>query len=287
MPVSEAALSVLSQPRTQKQHKLNQLHVQCDSMCATHCIGHMPDDMAADEHCGICLLNVLTLICNQQPLTMSARPNELCVHITRLFWCKLRNNSHQAAVDSIAMLLEDVNATVGAAEIMIRLLELCPPLPIARPLKDGPNQTTEANGAGQDCPAAASTQAQAVHQPALWPTPKPADGQKMELVAVKACMSLDWALSLTSLPCIPAKAVHEMTALLCHLLQCLVAGHLPDLKMDMQKLFKAGLHPVLTAQVAGHAACSDLAAAMLSRMAVDTSMMLPGSSVAGKLLCIL
>ena len=63
-----------------------------------------------------------------------------------------------------------------------------------------------------------------------------------------------------------------------------MAGHLPDLGLDMQKLFDAGLHPVLIAQVTRHAARAGLAAAMLSRMAVDSSLMSQGSSSA-RLIC--
>ena len=188
------------------------------------------------------------------------------------------SDTHKPAIDSKAKLLEDVHATVSAAELMIRLLDLYPLSP--RPVDNDCDQATQGNGAGQHCPAADSPQPQAVHQQALWPTPKPSDWHSIELIAVKACMRLEWALSLTSLQRVRAKAVHKLTALLCHLLQCLVAGHLPDLGLDMQKLYKAGLDPVLTAQVDGHAACSGLASAMLSRMAVDSSLMSKDSSTA-------
>ena len=122
------------------------------------------------------------------------------------------SETHEPDSDGEATLLDDVNATIGAAELMIKLLELCPLSP--RSLDDGPNQATEGNGTGQDCPAAASTQPQAVPQQAFWPTPKPTDWQDIERIAVKACMSLNWALSLTGLQHIPAETLHKLTALL-------------------------------------------------------------------------
>lgn len=48
--------------------------------------------------------------------------------------------------------------------------------------------------------------------------------------------------------------------------QRLVIGHLPALDLDMQKLFEAGLQPILTAQLAGHTTTCDLTVAMLSRL---------------------
>ena len=243
--------------------------------------------MTVAEYCGTCSVGLAHSHFQSQDLTSWSPPNcTTCFSTSKCCSGVISgakpSDTHKPAFDSEAKLLEDVHATNSAAELMIRLLESRPLWPLS--LDDDPDQTAEANGAGQYCPAAASTQAQAVHQPALWPTPKPTDWQDIELVAVKACMSLDWALSLSGLPCIPAETSHKLTALLCHLLQCLVAGHLPDRGLDMQKLFKAGLHPILTAQVAGHAACSDLAAALLSRMAVDSSLMSQGSSTA-RLIC--
>lgn len=195
---------------------------------------------------------------------------------------------HKPAMVNEALLLEDANATLGAADLMIRLLKLRPLSP-RPPLDDdfgvlpaqSHNQIKEGNNAGQHRPAAASTPAQALHQPAVWPTPKPTEWHDIKLVAIKACMSLDWALSLRSAQLVPAETLHRLTAMLCQLIQRLVAGHLPDLDLNMENLFTAGQPGLHAAQLEGHAECTGLAAAMLARLAVDSKLVAQGTLSAG------
>lgn len=177
-------------------------------------------------------------------------------------------------------LLEDVNTVYGTADLVIRLLELHPlspkpPLDVAGSMPSQmSDHSIQEDSKRQQCKAAnASTQGQPSQQQATWPTPKPAEWHDIELVAESACVSLGWALSLTNLHHIPAETVHRLIAILCQLIQHLVAGHLPDLDLDMQKLFKLGMHPVL--QLVQHAQIEEgtnLAVAMLSRMAIDSSL---------------
>lgn len=122
----------------------------------------------------------------------------------------------------------------------------------------------------QQCTMAdASTHAQASRQPAKWPTPKPSEWNDIELVASRCCASLTWALSLSDGL---SDDGNELTRDLCQLIQRLVIGHLPDLDLDMRKLFKAGLQPVLAALHKGHAEYTGLAVAMLSRLALDSTL---------------
>lgn len=58
-------------------------------------------------------------------------------------------------------------------------------------------------------------------------------------------------------------------------------GHLPDQDLNMGKLFRAGLQPVLAAQVAGFEQYTDLAVAMLSRLAADCNLIPEGRALAG------
>lgn len=88
------------------------------------------------------------------------------------------------------------------------------------------------------------------------------------------CVTLAWVLSLRAdhLDCCDTDSADGLPGQLCELIQRLVIGHLPDLDLDMRKLFKAGLLPVLAAQRAGHAESTGLAVAMLSRLAVDCTL---------------
>ena len=80
------------------------------------------------------------------------------------------------------------------------------------------------------------------------------------------------SLGADHLDCCDTDSVDGLPGQLCKLIQRLVIGQLPDLDLDMGKLFKAGLLPVLAAQRAGHAAYTGLAVAMLSRLAVDCTL---------------
>ena len=125
-----------------------------------------------------------------------------------------------------------------------------------------------------------STQAQTSCQPETWPTPKPNEWQDVELVAVRAFTTLDWAVSTVSATHTSVEDTSSLVARLCQLLLYLVAGHLPDLDLDMQKLFDVGLQPVLDAQLKGHAESEGLAAMMLSRLATDSRLTLQGQKCA-------
>lgn len=139
-----------------------------------------------------------------------------------------------------------------------------PPSDCATAIKDGSNaqHSTVVN---------ASSHAQALSQPATWPTPRPSEWKDIELVASRASASLRWALALDA-PDDLSDEVDELRRELCQLIQRLVIGHLPDLDLDMQKLFKAGLYPVLAAQLAGRAESTGLAVAMLSRLTMDSTL---------------
>lgn len=118
-----------------------------------------------------------------------------------------------------------------------------------------------------------TTHAQASSQAAKWPTPKPSEWKDIELVASRACTSLKWVLSLDSTGHHHLDDDYsELTRDLCQLIQRLVIGHLPDLDLDMQPLFQAGLQPVLAALRAGHVVYTGLAVAMLSRLGTDSTL---------------
>ena len=139
-----------------------------------------------------------------------------------------------------------------------------PPADCATTIEDGSNGQHSAM-------VNASTHAQALSQPAKWPTPKPSEWKDIELVALRASASLRWVLTL-DIPDDLSDDDDELKRDLCQLIQRLVIGHLPDLDLDMQKLFKAGLYPVLAAQLPGRAESTGLAVAMLSRLAVDSTL---------------
>lgn len=127
------------------------------------------------------------------------------------------------------------------------------------------------------CTAAdASAQAQASHQPEKWPKATPDEWKDIVFVVSRAFISLDWALSHEVTCDVPVEAAHRLTVLLAHLIQDLLIGHLPDLDLEVCALFTAGLEPVLTAQMAGYAEFTALAAAMISRLAMDRTVVPTG-----------
>lgn len=81
-------------------------------------------------------------------------------------------------------------------------------------------------------------------QPEMWPTPEPNEWQDVELVALRAVTILGWAVSTVSASHTSVQDTNVLVQRLCQLLQHLVAGHLPDLDLDMQRLFGVGLRPV-------------------------------------------
>ena len=126
----------------------------------------------------------------------------------------------------------------------------------------------------------ASTRAATSRQPEKWPTPKANEWQDVELIALRAFTTLDWAVSTVSATHTSGEDTSSLVARLCQLLLYLVAGHLPDLDLDMQRLFDVGLQPVLDAQLKGHAEFEGLAAMMLSRLATDSRLVLQGQKCA-------
>ena len=125
-----------------------------------------------------------------------------------------------------------------------------------------------------------STQAPTSCHSAKWPTPKPSEWQDVELVAVRALTTLGWAVSTVSVTHTSVQDTDSLVEQLCQLLQHLVAGHLLDLDLDVQKLFDVGLQPVLDAQLQGHTESEGLAALMLSRFAIDSRLALQGQQCA-------
>ena len=126
----------------------------------------------------------------------------------------------------------------------------------------------------------ASTHAQTECQSEKWPTPKPNEWQVVQLVAVRAFTTLDWALSTLGAAHPAVMKRDSLICILCYFLKCLLAGHLLDLDLDVQQLFKIGLRPVLDAELDGHAESEGLAAMMLSRLAIDSRLALQGRACA-------
>ena len=122
----------------------------------------------------------------------------------------------------------------------------------------------------------ASAQPPTSCQPEVWPTPEPNEWQGVQLVALRAFTILGWAVSTVSVNHTSVQDTNILVQRLCQVLQHLVAGHLPDLDLDMQTLFGVGLQPVLDAQLGGHAESEGLAAMMLLRLAADSRLALQG-----------
>ncbi|KAL3142059.1 hypothetical protein ABBQ32_004687 [Trebouxia sp. C0010 RCD-2024] len=150
--------------------------------------------------------------------------------------------------------MEPVEVTCQAVVLVTRLLDVHHLARRSRTAAPG-QQPAQAQSKSSEEPgtaANASSQAQASHQPDVWPTPEPNEWQDVELVATRACASLDWAVSLTVNQDFPTVGMKMMAWQLKELLQRLVIGHLPDLDLDMCALFRAALKPVLSALLAGH-----------------------------------
>ncbi len=172
-------------------------------------------------------------------------------------------------------LLPDMNTMSTAVGLTILMLEVQPLSHKARlegvneqlgqnqahPVKEGSAVAHTAN----DAPA----QAEASDQSEKWPTPTPEEWKDVMLVATRAIILLLWSLTPQIVRSVPAKDSHMLTALLAHLLERLVIGHLPDLDLDMSMLFMTGQEPILRAITAGHREYTGLAVAMLSRLATD------------------
>lgn len=180
-----------------------------------------------------------------------------------------------------------MNAVLAAVYLMITLLELHPLSQRPPPKVSGGLPAGKDTLAAEDIkaglcgtPSDASTQARCSFQSQKWATPKPNDWQDIKLIAIRAFTTLGWARSTTVRAHTSVDTIKPLVEQMCQLIQHLLAGHLPDLDLDMQTLFDIGLQPVLDAELGGHAGFKTLAAAMLSRLATDSSLMVQGRTCA-------
>ena len=179
------------------------------------------------------------------------------------------------------------DAALTAVCLMLKTLEIHPlsrrlPSGVSGGMPAGKDALTAEDTKTGQCGTAsnASTQAPTSCQPDKWPTPRPKEWKDVELVAVRAFNSIRWAAHIMSVAQTFVKNRKSLVERLCQLLQHLVAGHLPDLDLDMQQLFDVGLQPVLDAQVEGRAGSEGLAAMMLTRLATDSRLALQGQKCA-------
>ena len=195
---------------------------------------------------------------------------------------KARSASDTIATPSLQQELDKLKTSCQAVEMAVCLLDMHPlsqraqlEAPGQLPTQSSAQSTT-AGSTDQQCisshPSSRSVQ---------WPTPKSSEWADIVLVAERACLALDWALSHKSANQASPEIADQLAVQLCELLRSLVIGHLPDLDLDMRKLFHQGLQPVLAAQLAGYAKCMDPAVAMLSRLAVDCNLLPGGRAYAG------
>ena len=194
--------------------------------------------------------------------------------------------------DTAAESTEDLHAAVAvtceAVELMLTLLESHPlsqqSPPEVSTAQPAQHQALPMNSAASSTAAGVPPQAQAASPLSeKWPTPKPTQWQDIELVAMRACTTLGWALSPAAVRQVPAEALHDLAARLYLLIEGLVIGHLPDLHVSVYKLFTLGLQPILSFHVQGEAEDTSLAVAMLSRLANDSSVIPVGCTYAAEI----
>lgn len=171
-----------------------------------------------------------------------------------------------------------MNITCKAVELMVTLLKAQPlsqqPTPEVSSAPPAQNQTPPMHN---DSPASSTVPGMAPQTQATsplsarWPTPKPSQWLDIELVATRACTTLGWALSPAVVCQVPAEALDSLAVQLYQLIQRLVIGHLPGLELSVRKLFRLGLQPILAFHSRGYAETTGPVAAMLSRLAVDSS----------------
>lgn len=125
-----------------------------------------------------------------------------------------------------------------------------------------------------------------------WPTPPEGVWHSIEEVALRALVTLDWAVNIfNESPAGTAeshvrgeedrlkqqKAASKLAQQLVRVLQQLLANHLLDKSLDMGRLFEAGLRPVLLAQLGMKVDCTGLWVPMLQRLAVDPGLVPTGN----------
>ena len=111
--------------------------------------------------------------------------------------------------------------------------------------------------------------------PSIWSTPTPAEWSDIELVITRGCVTLHWAQLPRVAHHLPPQAARHQRQLvqqLCKLIHQLVGGHVLDMSINMKKLFDAALLPVLRAYSPDTSEPSALLAIMLSRLAVDSTL---------------
>lgn len=141
----------------------------------------------------------------------------------------------------LTSLPEDLGTASSAVALMLRLLYLHPlshrPQAALCSGQLAQDKAIKDDATAHDCTlATADTQLQAAYRAQQWPTPKPKEWQDLQLIATRACTCLAWAFSRKVIQHTATDLVRNLTGPPCQLLQRLVFGHLPDLKVDMQKL---------------------------------------------------
>ena len=172
-------------------------------------------------------------------------------------------------------LLDNVDLTCKAVELMLTLLESHPLSQQSPPeVSRTPRAHEQAQPMNNDNPASSTAAETAPLGQAAsslsekWPTPKPSQWQDIELIATRACTTLGWALSPAVVRRFPAEALHDLAA---------------RLYLLIQRLFTLGLQPILASHLQGYAETTSLATAMLSRLAVDGSVMVLGCTYAAEI----
>ncbi|KAL3153165.1 hypothetical protein ABBQ38_011917 [Trebouxia sp. C0009 RCD-2024] len=181
----------------------------------------------------------------------------------------------KTATEDQEALADDLFATYEAVGLLGTLLLLHPLSQWPESAAGGPTtedhalDTEDGSSEQHGTAASTSTQPQASDELEIWPTPEPNEWRDIELVATRACASLDWALSFTALPDTSVEILHSLEERLCQLLEVLLIGHLQDLGLDVHAVLKAALKPVLSVPLAGRKEYTSLAIGMFARMAID------------------
>lgn len=161
-----------------------------------------------------------------------------------------------------------VKALLALHPLSQRIPAAIPPTLVSTVSQSG-DQAMKDGSTKQQTAGAALPQVQAAQR---WPTPKPNEWEEIQLVFVRACCSLTYALGLLARNVLK-ETVQQLIGHLGPVMQLLAGGHMPDMDIDMCRLFASGLPPVLSAQCAEHLGYSGLTTAMLSRVGKDSSLL--------------
>ena len=215
----------------------------------------------------------------------AAHPNLVSIFLviadTERFTGSMHRAAETASFEPTQVRL-DVNTIARAVALTTSLLEL-QPLSHKASLKASTGQPAQSEAqpvtdvSAVECIAAdAPAGAQVSDLPEKWPRPTPDEWQDVDLVAARAFTTLHWSSLPQVMRSVSAEDYHMLVASLAYLLHCLVVGHLLDVDLDVSMLFSVGLDPVLRLISAGHAEYTDLAVAMLSRLAMDRALIPTG-----------